>query len=326
MKVNSFIFNSKDKNSLGYLLYKVLIVILILIIADLLLGFLLGKVISNVPDGRYHKVYHSLYNNEGDILIVGSSRSETHIVPKLLQDSLKMSAWNASRESQGIPYIYCIVKNSLVRYKPKLIIMNVEKYIFSEKMNFQAASIMEPFFSNAIIKELYKDKLLKKSILLNSNLVKYNSSYFYLLRPLIFKNRDGNIEDLGLKPLHGNFVGRKEKETEIVEYYSYEFDQEELELFESTLKLIEDNSINLLMVISPSYNKNIIGSSGLDYLREISNKNSNIELLDYSLDEEFIYQNKYFKDQPHLNYDGAKLLTNKIISDLMNNGLFKEDE
>jgi len=322
MKVNSFIFNFKNKNSIIYLLSRFLIILLIIVIVDQVAGLGLSSIITKIPDGRYYKVFYTLNNNESEVLIVGSSRGERHFVSKMIQDSLGLSVWNGSRDTQHLPYIHCVVFSSIARYKPQLIIMNVEKDIFSEEMNFEAASLLDPFYNNKTVKKLYKDKQYFKSLAMNSNLIKFNSSYFYLLRPLVQKNQDGKKEDLGWEPLIGNFKGEKESEDEIMEYYSYDFDPESVELFENMVSEINKQNIKLLMVISPHFNKKYMNSSGLDYLKNISSTYSNIELLDYSLDPDLIYQEEYFKDNQHLNVPGAKFFTQKVISDLKKLDLF----
>jgi len=314
MKGNSFIFNFKDKNSIIYLFSRFLIILLMIAIVDIVAGFVLKSIITEIPDGRYYKVYHTLNHNESEILIVGSSRGERHFVSTMIQDSLGLSVWNGSRDTQNLPYIYCVVFSSLARYKPKLIIMNVEKDIFSEEMNFEAASLLDPFYNNETVKKLYKEKQFAKSIFMNSNLIKFNSSYLYLLRPLVYKNQDGRKEDLGWEPLYGDFKGEKKKEDEILEYYSYDFDKESVEAFESIISELDKQNIKLLMVISPHFNSKYKNSSGLDYLKNITNEYSNIKLLDYSQDPDFVYQEEYFRDNQHLNVPGAKFFTSKVIS------------
>ena len=311
MLVNLFISNFKNKKLL-YLLSRVLIIIFVILVIDFFTGIILKNIITRVPDGRYFKLNYSLNKNESDIFIVGSSRGETHFIPKLMQDSLKVSVWNASRGNQGLPYIYSVIISSIERYKPKLIIMTVEKHFFSSELNFESASILEPFFDNKTINNLYKDKLFTKSILLNSNLIKYNSSYFYLLRPLIAKDKDGRSEDLGFNPLYGSFVGKKEDK--INEYYSYDLNKESVQLFDQIISEVNAKNINLLLVISPRYNIRFKESSGFDYIKKVCNSYDNVRLLDYSMDKDFIYQDEYFKDVRHLNFKGATLLTNKTIA------------
>ena len=59
-------------------------------------------------------------------------------------------------------------------------------------------------------------------------------------------------------------------------------------------------------------------------MKEIANANG-YTLYDFSLDDSFLYDSTLFKDGSHLNANGARLYTEKVIGQILRRDTFYDD-
>ena len=82
------------------------------------------------------------------------------------------------------------------------------------------------------------------------------------------------------------------------------------------MELTQQNNIPLIVVYSPVYylyNKNY----SVEVCMNICKK-YNVSFVDFSKDIDFLENKQLFNDRQHLNKDGAKLLTQKVLKVLWN--------
>ena len=291
---------------------KIGIVLALLAACDMLAGVALDWVRDHSPDGRYYKTRYSLETCRNKVVVLGSSRGEINYVSQIIEDSLGMSCWNASRGGQGAPYFRAIQEGILKRHTPRVVILNIDEYDLEAPPNYEIAAVLRPFYYNhPEIRPILDKTSPFECLLMRSRLYAYNSSYYYLIRPYFIKGLDGKISDKGWKPRLEKMSVEISKTDSIPEIKNAPLNAEAVALFDTLVRRFEEKGSEVILVVSPNYGRIVSGSSTLEYLKKYSTEH-HLPLLVYSDDPEFVYNSEYYVDPSHLNVDGARIFTRHL--------------
>jgi len=164
---------------------KFVLIILLFLTLDTITGSLFDLVLNHVEDGRYYKTRYSLNDCREEIVIIGSSRGEQNFSPLEFENSLLKRSWNASRGGQGMAYFWVILNEISDRYAPECIVLNLEPDILERPIDYQLVGYLKPFYhSNLYVRRIIDMISPFENYFMVSRLYAYNSSYYYLLRPL----------------------------------------------------------------------------------------------------------------------------------------------
>ncbi len=294
---------------------KLIVLFLILLVFDQALGGLLDVIRDHAPDGRYYKATYSLNACDEDIIILGSSRGESNYAPYLIEDSLKMTCWNASRGGQGLTYFRCMEAGILKRYTPKWLILNIETDILEYPPLEEHAGFLRPFYhKHPEIRPILNEISWSEPWLMKSRLYAYNSSFYYLMRPYLIKGLDGKSTDQGWKPLEQVLSDSHKEAIDIIDT-NLPLNTDAVRGFEAFTHKILQTDCQLIFVVSPNYGEQVKRSSSLQYIKTFAEKNS-IPLFDFSADPFLTTHPENFNDVQHLNRQGAIYFTNQLIAKL----------
>jgi len=291
---------------------KIGIILVLLAVCDVLAGVALDWLRDHSPDGRYYKTKYSLEACDEDIVVIGSSRGEINYVPQIIEDSLGLKCWNASRGGQGTPYFRAIQEGILARYAPKIVILNVDDNDLETRPNYEHAGVLRPFYQSCPpIRPVLNETSTFEWLLLKSRLYAYNSSFYYLIRPYFVQGLDGKTSDKGWKPrlekMSAEMTRTLEPEPPKVPLHG-----ESVALFDELVNAFQEKGSQIFFVVSPNYGRTVGNSSAIEYLRQKS-KECNIPLFVYSNDTAFITKPDYFVDPDHLNVEGAEIFTRHLV-------------
>ena len=297
------------------LVTKISIVLALLFAVDVLAGIALDWLRDHSPDGRYYKTKYSLESCKEDVVVIGSSRGEINYVSQVIEDSLGMSCWNAGRGGQGTPYFKAIQEGILTRYAPKVVILNVDDNDLETPPNYEHAGVLRPFYHSCpAIRPVLDKTSTFEWLLMKSRLYAYNSSFYYLIRPYFVEGLDGKTSDKGWKPrldkMTAEFDGTLQPEPARTN-----LDTASVALFESIVTKLKEKGCRIFFVVSPNYGRTVSASSAIEYLKQSSAKND-IPLFIYSNDTSFITKPEYFVDPDHLNVEGARLFTQRLVEQI----------
>ena len=133
MGVSLFIFNfSKVMHSK---ISRILIFLLIVIIADRLIGFSLQKLYQNSNDLGIAKIRYTIDSTWQDVLIFGSSRAQHHYIPDTITSLTGLSTYNCGIGGQGLAFSFIQIHETLKRYKPKLIVLDLSPNIILDPLS-----------------------------------------------------------------------------------------------------------------------------------------------------------------------------------------------
>lgn len=123
MGVNLSIFNFEFKMK-KQILYS-LIFLLFTFAADRIIGISLQALFSETRHRESAKIRYTLDSTYQDILIFGSSRAQQHYIPDTIFKNTGFSVYNCGIGGQGIPFSYIQIHETLKRYSPKIIILDI---------------------------------------------------------------------------------------------------------------------------------------------------------------------------------------------------------
>lgn len=294
-------------------LLSILIFIIFLIFVDYIFGLVFSNLLNKQLDGRFFKISYSLDKSNEDIIIIGSSRAETNYNPAIFNQKLGMSCWNSGRGGQGIPYFNIIVHETLKRYSPKIIILNMDPTGLEGSIDYDRASILKPFIKNhESIYEFLKDKNCFEKYKLMSNIYLYNSMMFYFIRPYLMKNVDGRSSERGWKPLEGTISESIIAHGQNINVGSY-LNKTKTEYLNQIIKEANNKNVKLIIAISPNYLPQLQETETIKFLKKLETQKK-IKLFDFTQDKLFVKNNDFFHDLDHMNKIGANEYS-KTMSD-----------
>ncbi len=277
---------------------------------------------TRYSNGAFNIIMHERKN--ADILILGSSKASNHFIPKIIGGS-KLQVFNAGQLGSNYTLQKLILEEYLTKNtKPKLVIWNIEPYLFENQDKIFNEDDMVPYLSNPEIASfLNKNPLNYTWAELHLPLFKYNNKPKLLKEGLIWafskkiKNDpvDGYWANIGFSK--NGFLNTK---------YSHPFGIQPnvqhslIDSFKKKIQELKKSDIEVIFCESPEFcrldklRKGKLETQRLFY--ELS-MHLNCELLDYSNDSMKYDINNYF-DASHLNVKGASIISNKLKNDLEN--------
>lgn len=294
------------KKYIGYIILFFVIVLAI----DFGFGKACDFMNSHAKGGATKQMYDLCMKDQYDILIMGSSRAHHHYVPQIFEDSLGMSCYNAGVDGNGIILMTGIYRMITQRYRPKLIIYDVEKafdlYEYKADNNCtRYLAAQKPFYNQLGIGRIFKDVSREEYYKTFSGLCRYNSvSIPLFIDYLTFRPMDIK----GYSPMNGKIIEepkRKERTEDPI------IDSLKLQYMRDFIKDISENNIPLMIVVSPKYGA--VDSRDFVPIKEICNA-YHVPFVDFYADQEFLSHKEWFKEPMHLNDEGAMVFSQQLIS------------
>ena len=312
-------------------LKKGLLLIFLVLVSAYTLAYMVDAGLHKSRNSLYAS-WNDLYNSKinADLLVMGSSRAEFHISPKILDSVLSLNTYNLGLSAWHFDMQYARFKMYLQHNrKPKYIIQNVDVYGFSKRQDVIDYEQFLPYI---------QDTILQKTIVGH----KHEFDFFQQNIPLLKYKDDSNLAFEGFF----NFVGHTalyDTTTKFKGYkgndYAWNQDFERFKKrfpkgakykFETIIKqqfgeflaFCKKENIKVFLVYAPEYyevQKYYKNKQDLIKLCRESAMKYDCKFLDYSKDS-LCYNRQYFYNSQHLNRRGAETfslaLSKKIESQL----------
>lgn len=324
MAANSFTFNFKKiMNQYISRVIKIVVFILLVTITDQVIGLILRKLYFYQKIGHSHALTYAFRYCEADFLIFGASQAQHNYIPSIISNSLKMSCYNAGQDGgHSILMQYAQIKVITERYSPKLIILEFHpNNIVHYAGDYDRLSILLPYYKEypdirpvILLRSPYERvKLMSAIYPFNSNIIDFLS---FILNP----NSTWKQDFEGYVPTKGVMNTDMLKPEPEIEKQSV-VDTNMLNALENIIRLCKEKNISLFIISSPIFHavneKQSPSSPAAKLSLEIIHRN-HVNYLDFSFDSTFTGHLEWFKDKKHLNDDGAKVFTNKLMCTLKN--------
>ena len=286
------------------------IILCLLAVTDICFGIVMDYMRTHARGGETSRTEYICNHTTEDILIMGSSRAAHHYVPSLFRDSLGMSAYNCGYDGCGVILAYAQLQSILKRYTPKCIVYELTpSFDFVEGDNLRYIKTMRPYFHSGVLDELISDIDNTESIKNYSSFYRYNSSFMTNLSDFL---RPSDASDCGYKPEYKIARNEPKKNKDYTDARPQ--DNYKTQVLKRFIKCCKDNNIQLVIAVSPLYTNDSISIVFQPIFDVLSTYN--IPIFNHSCDSNFNWKRKYFSDSCHLNDDGAKDYSKRIISEL----------
>lgn len=245
-----------------------------------------------------------------NIVILGASRAESHYRAKMIENSIKMSAYNYGSSGGSIVQQYFALINALNNDSLKLVILDLTPSQLSNKWIKERTSSFYPYYwendtVRSIIKQIDGNMM---DLLMCSSLIQYNSHLTSVFLHIL-NAKNTLLEENGFRPLKYTgqeyTVSKNDIEHEgIVGNGGY--NSAALSIFHKLIALCNKKGVKVVVCLSPSL---VLGDSDKNYLKNIA-VYEKVDCWDFS---NFISDPILFSDASHLNEKGATLFTDAII-------------
>lgn len=293
------------------LISNISLLLVFIFIVDRGLGSVIQYFLFKEKQGDSFVTRRAITEASEDVLIIGSSRAQHHYIPELITRQTGLSCYNFGRDGMKLRYYETIFNAILSYHKPKIIILDLTFNDFEDDPEEEElmVSTVIPFmdYNEALKTQMYcnRSEYLKAKL---SMLYRFNSLPISILQHHIGL---GTVALNGYKPLWGS--EQKISKTSIWNNLNYEESKSKLRIFEKMVKKSKSEHIKLHVVISPALQMPLRDpeSSAKRILMKYG-----YGISDYSTLFD-IGKRSFFHDPGHLNDMGAKIFTNKVISDLL---------
>jgi hypothetical protein len=270
---------------------------------------------------QYFANWNDLYSSKinADLLVMGSSRAEFHISPKILDSMLSLNAYNLGLSAWHFDMQYARFRMYLQHNrKPKYIIQNVDVYGFSKREDVADSPQFLPYIQDTILQKTIRGHKGEFDFYQrNIPLLKYKNQQKIAFEGFFDFMGFSNLYDTTskYKGYRGNdYAWNKDFESfkkRFPKGAKYRFDKEVKRQFNEFLAFCQRENIKVFLVYAPEYfevqpyykNKN-----ELINLCHESVKKYDCQFLDYSKNS-LCNERKYFYNSQHLNKTGATLFS-----------------
>lgn len=301
-------------NRYGYFLFKAFMFFIFVSSIDFLVGSTLRYFYFNQITGERYRTTYDIESTTADIIIFGSSRANHHYHPGIFEKRLIQSCRNVGRDGNFLLYNYAVLKAILKRHTPKIVILDIVAEEFMQNQyNYDNLNVLLPYYkTHPEIRDIIEMKSTTEKIKLLSQIYPYNS----LLLSIALGNTEFNKN---IRPDVNGYIPISKKMSSPMEFNDipvhYEIDSIKLKIYESFIRECKKSNIKLIIVCSPYYSKFYEPIYSVAIAKEIASKN-NIPFQDYSKDPLFTSNPTLFSDHSHLNDDGARIFSNKLINEI----------
>lgn len=290
---------------------KLALFVLMIVLLDVMSGFVI-KALDNKTDKlnpEANKIRFLLNAVSDDVLIIGSSEVEFSYRPDILMDSLGMTVYNCGRNGQRLLYETALVNSVIDRYSPSLIVWSVSPdYLVLKNSDEDCLSDFKPFYRE---NKYFRRVLNRRSWTEKYKMLSWFYTYNSMLTPGMVQNafRKSNVD------YHRGYRVIDKSKTPPVFQESFWIDSSNeyyISLFDETLENLNEKSIQVVFVFSPSYTYG--NYSNLKSYNELCKM---IDEHNYLLIEDFYHEpclmhECFFRDYAHLNERGVELYTQML--------------
>jgi len=307
--------NIIGRRSYQYLLLKLAVFVLIAFILDFVVGSLFSHFYFKQTSGWEYRTKYSVEDTRADILIFGASRAQQQYNPVFFEERLHQTCYNVGRDGEPFFYHYGVLQGVLNRYKPKVIILDMENGVFIEdQSSYDRLAALLPFYNrHPEMRSLIEMRGPFEKYKLLSKIYPYNSLVFKIALGNTEYNKKRNEDIKGYVPLDRAL----DEPIRTIELSNkYPIDSNKVNLFESFLDECKKENIKIYLVCSPYYINPKGSDTSMVLAKKIARQRS-IDFFDFSRDEEFLKTPGFFDDTVHVNFAGSKVFSNKLLDSII---------
>jgi len=305
------------KKEVKKLCISAFIIIVSLFVVDIISGFIGNKLMQKVPYYGFDiaKEKYILRSINQDIMIFGSSRALTHFVPSILKDSIHTylnkdyTVYNGGVDKKTLDCNLMVIENCINRgVTGKLIVLEADNSLFYR--DYSNVYDFAQFYKSDTIVKKYIDNLgFDTKLRMQSNLYRFNFRLSRIVLDIVknTKPNDGYAPQFTVMKTPKRDQPNDKKE--ILNDYTYS-------TFVRVMDLCKKNNINIVIVSAPRYGNDHNSQAEQENILNKVCKARNIPYINMIDEAYFEKHPELFKDNAHLNDNGARIFTKMFFERL----------
>lgn len=279
-------------------------------VVDRIGGMLMWQVNQQTHDVSGPKIKYLVNDVDEEVVLMGTSRCNSHYVPSIIRDTLGMSVYNGGIDASNNIYAHYIMLNHILsHHNPKVICLEVMTSDFAVIPDSYKTIA---FFAPYIGKNIEADSIFR----LAGKYYQYKFSHLYRYNSKAFSNIAGLLVNRHAGGEMG-YIPRARSQYMVIELKNgvcpEKVDSQKIYYLKRFIDMCEQHGVRLVFMISPAYEK--VDYSYYKVVREIAKEND-IPLLDYHTKGLFLDEPELFYDEKHLWDEGARRYSSIFASDL----------
>ena len=298
------------------------------VILDAAIGAAFDRIYPLSLTGERGGLTNYALTKDADILVLGSSRAQYHIMPSVLQRRLSLRAYNAGL--RGHDFLYAIMLYDLWKRAhpvPRAVLLHIDIESMLERQNeIASAQIFAPFLDQSkLVREvLYSDGPYKRFEYL-SRAYRYNGKALAIAKNLFARqdpNSDGYIEATGeLDPAaEAKVFNALDQEAQPLDYARRPYSQVKLRYLRELAADCVQRGSRLFLVHTPRFRQDLAAHRiWMERMRKVVAGLPGVEIIDISeatRPEIFLGKRELYSDVNHLKGPGAELLSTLLADEL----------
>ncbi|RED19566.1 hypothetical protein BD847_3853 [Flavobacterium cutihirudinis] len=280
---------------------KILVVVILIVIA--LDGFYTYVFLHSKNRGKIEKVFNSK-EEKYDVIILGSSRANNHFVAQMFEDK-GLKTFNYGMSGGHLFEASLMLKLMIERkYEIKNVILEADLNLSNDQESEGVSAKFLPYIHNStVIKQHFASQKDFKELyyLPFYRFIKYDGKIgFREVFHVLEGEKTNPLDNLGYYPLVKHKSGNMKNN--IVNLNPLPHNK----YYEEIKNICRTNHINLIVVMTPMC-ENV---KGMNYFDKV--KNAYPEIHNY---ENVVIEDKYFSSCGHMNDEGARMFTSRILKD-----------
>ncbi|TCT16771.1 hypothetical protein EDC18_10166 [Natranaerovirga pectinivora] len=346
MPANLYI--SSFKWTIKLILFVIGICFIVYLVGEYFESIALKNKTMSYTIARFQEFYE-LEENTLDMVFIGSSHSYCSFDPEIFDEALEINSFQLGTPLQHPDTSYFVLREVLNYQKPSIVVFEIYWDMLDEPFNLRQVDMFFEALDNDALKEAYIHEVfpLNEKVKYYIKAIRYQGDFFayYNQRISEWLNRNEIIEDIDLiKEQIGtefyrskgyvvaDYVITRAKMEEENQFNGFDGRQwmphpNQLEYIDKFIQLSIENDIEVILVTAPVANISMERIENYDYIhKKISRLTEGYELpyIDYNIVnvDEGIFVNEHFRDDAHLNHQGAEVLNDHFIRWGVENELF----
>jgi hypothetical protein len=316
---------------------RMVVFVLLIVSVDLGIGALFGQLYRRTLTGERGGLLNYALTKDADILVLGSSRAQFHVMPSILHERLSLTAFNAGLK--GHDFLYAVMLFDLWKRShdpPRAILLHVDiESMLQRDSELQAAQIFAPYLDGSpLVREVLYSADRYKRFEYVSRSYRYNGKAFVIARNL-FTHPDLRFD--GFRPASGtlnaeietNALNALDQDATALEFARRPFSDRKIRYLRELAAYCLLHDIRLFLLHTPLYQQDPVAHrTWVDRMRLLMADLPGVEFIDIceaTHPETFARRPDIYYNANHLNARGAVMLSSLLADELGTRGLGERD-
>ena len=306
---------------------RVLIFVLLAFLIDRGLGFALERANAhNLTGDRGGNLNYAL-SQDAEILVLGSSRAQYHILPSVLKQQLSMSTYNAGLKGQDFLYSVMLFDLWKRRHRaPRAIVMTIDIESLTERETEVAtAQIVAPYLDESeLVREILFSASPFKRVEFLSRTYRFNGELFSMARHMLSRPSPG-FDGFAVSPgvlnpaTETGVLNALDQNQTAMEMAERPFSARKLKYLRALAEESAGNGTRLFLLHTPLFRQDPRAHRlWIERLKPTLAQLPNVELIDIcqATHPELFFRPELYRNLNHVNVRGAEILTRLLADEL----------